>query len=209
MIKAVLFDFDGVLVDSTPYHVESWKRVLQPYGLEIDPRDIYLREGSKAVEIANYLLAKGGILLSQEELERLIERKRKIYRRITRAKPQRGAEELIKRLKERGLKVGLVTGSIMKNVQRVLDSKLIRDFDVIITGEEVERAKPDPEPYLKAAQKLGLSPSECLVVENAPLGIEAAKRAGMTCIAITSTLNKEDLEGADEILEDLSQIEVV
>jgi len=206
VIQALLFDFDGVLVNSMPYHIEAWRRVFKPYGIEVEPRDVYLREGSKAIEIAKRILEKSGKKLTSEELNDLLTRKREVYQELTQATIYEGAPALIQKAKARGLKVGLVTGSVMENIGAVLDEDFRRQFDVIITAEEVVHGKPHPESYLKAAEQLGLKPEECLVIENAPMGIHSAKGAGMTVVAVLSTLAREDLHGADFFVADLQEL---
>ncbi|MEJ2244602.1 MAG: HAD family hydrolase [Acidobacteriota bacterium] len=113
---------------------------------------------------------------------------------------------MIHALKQRGFKVALVTGSALKNMQYALNGEQQSCFDLILTGDEVSRAKPYPESYLMAAQRLELKPGECVVVENAPLGIEAAKAAGMYCIAIETTLEREHLRSADCILKSIGEL---
>ena len=208
MIRAVLFDFDGVLVDSMPYHVRNWQEVFRPYGVKIEPRDVLLLEGRPGIEIAAGLAEKAGLQLKSEELHRITKRKRKLYQATTRAKLLPEARDLLTKLKQQGFKVGLVTGSVLGNIKAVLDEEALRLFDVIVTSEEVANGKPHPESYLRAAEKLNCQPSQCLVVENAPIGIQAAKAASMTCIAVTSTLNPEELQEADRIVGRLAEIDL-
>jgi beta-phosphoglucomutase len=113
------------------------------------------------------------------------------------------------KVKDSGFKVALVTACALKNMQYSLNREQQAHFDFIITGDEVLRAKPFPDPYIAAARQLDLDPSECIVVENAPLGIEAAKSAGMYCIAIETTLGKEYLASADCILASVLEVPAV
>ncbi len=206
MIEGFLFDFDGVLVNSMPFHIEAWQEEFSNYGVTINPVDVYLREGSRADAIGRALVEKAGLNLSDEELAALIRRKRAIYHRITRAGLMPGARELLLELKRRGLKIGMVTGSIWENIRAVLDEETIALFDAVVTGRDVTHGKPHPEPYQKGALALGLAPAECVVVENAPFGIESAKRAGAFCVAVTSTLEASHLSEADLIFSDLNEI---
>ncbi len=206
MIEGFLFDFDGVLVNSMPFHIEAWQKEFSKYGAKINPVDVYLREGSRADAIGRALVEKAGLGFSDEELAALIRRKRAIYRELTRAGLMPGARELLLELKRRGLKIGLVTGSIWENIHAVLDNETIRLFDAVVTGQDVVHGKPHPEPYQKGAQALGLEPSQCVVVENAPFGIESAKKAGAFCVAVISTLEATYLSAADLIFPDLQAI---
>ena len=109
-------------------------------------------------------------------------------------------------VRRRGFKVALVTACALKNMQHSLNGERQAHFDFIITGDEVPRAKPFPDPFLTAAHQLGLRPEECVVVENAPLGIESARNAGMRCVAIETTLGKEYLTSADHVLQNIAEL---
>ena len=117
-----------------------------------------------------------------------------------------GAFETIDELRKRGFKVGLVTACALKNMRHCLNDEQQAHFEFIITGDEVPRAKPFPDPYLMAARQLGLGPEECVVVENAPLGIEAARNAKMYCVAVETTLGKEYLKSADLVVKKVTDL---
>ncbi|MDZ7261976.1 MAG: HAD family phosphatase [candidate division KSB1 bacterium] len=208
MIKAVLLDFDGVVVNSLPYHIQAWQKVLAPYGIKIDPKEIYLSEGLRAIDYAKIISLREGLNLSPSEINDLVDRKRQYYRLISQARVRPEAIAFIDNLKKTPLKVGLVTGSGWVNLKTIAGDGFLDKFDVIVSGDDVTKGKPDPEAYLNAAKKLGLTPSECLVIENAPLGIQAAKRAGMACVAITVTLEAKELKEADYIFSDLNEIDL-
>jgi beta-phosphoglucomutase len=149
-------------------------------------------------------MKEAGIVIPEERRASFIEEKRAYYRTIVQVKEYPGAFEVIGELRRRGLRTALVTACALKNMQHSLSSEKQGRFDFIITGDEVARAKPFPDPYLTAAQRLDLAPHECLVVENAPLGIEAAKKAGMYCVAIETTLGRPYLGSADLILSNIT-----
>jgi beta-phosphoglucomutase len=206
MISGILFDLDGVIVDTLHYHFLAWKQLFEKHGGSVNEKTILLHEGRNSREILPILMKEAGINIPEEEQERFIEEKRAHYRSIVRVTQYPGAFEVINELKSRGFKVALVTACALKNMQHALDSEHQTYFDFIITGDEVPRAKPFPDPYLTAARQLNLEPHQCAVVENAPLGIEAAKSAGMYCIAIETTLGKEYLQLADCILQDIGEL---
>ena len=206
MTKAVLFDFDGVIAQTLPHHTRSWRHVLSPLGVEVEERDVAVNEGQPAIEIARALLRKNGVSLPEDEVQRLMAAKRAHYRRTTAAKPYPGVEKVLDDLRSSGFKLGLVTGSVWDNLVAAVGEDLLRKFDVVITSEHVSRGKPSPDPYLEAARRLGLEPSACVVVENAPLGIRSAKAAGMRCIAVTSTLPAEILSEADCLIGKISEL---
>jgi beta-phosphoglucomutase len=205
-IRGVLFDLDGVIVDTLHYHYLAWKHMFEKLGGSVSEQTVLLHEGRSSREILPILMQESGINIPEDQREAFIEEKRAYYRSIVQVEQYAHAFETIDELKGRGFKVALVTACALKNMQHSLDSEHQAHFDFIITGDEVARAKPFPDPYLTAAGQLGLEPSECLVVENAPLGIEAARNAGMYCVAIETTLGKEYLQDADCILQHIADL---
>jgi HAD superfamily hydrolase (TIGR01509 family) len=206
MIRALLFDHDGVLVDSMPYHVEAWKRVMARYGIEVDPLEIYLAEGATTMEVAAELFHRHNKPASPDDVQKLVCEKRDAYLANNATQINDGVIEVLEYLKENRYRLALVTGSIRSQVEPVLGPEICGWFDCIVTAEDVERGKPDPEPYLRAIQKLHVAPSEALVVENAPLGIRAGKSAGCGVVAITSTLSPYHLREADAIVHDFMEL---
>jgi beta-phosphoglucomutase len=200
MIRGVLFDLDGVIVDTLHYHYLAWKHMFERLGGAVDEHTVLMHEGRNSREILPLLMQEAGVTIPENRQDAFIEEKRAYYRTIVHVKQYAGAFEVIHELKQRGRKVALVTACALKNMQHSLDAGHQAHFDFIITGDEVPRAKPFPDPYLTAARQIGIAAEECLVVENAPLGIEAAKSAGMYCVAIETTLGKEYLTQADCIL---------
>ncbi len=206
MIRGVLFDLDGVIIDTLHYHYLAWKHMFQRFGGDVNEHTVLLHEGRNSREILPLLMKEAGISIPDDQQADFIDEKRAYYRSIVHVQQYPGAFEVIDALKHRGYKVALVTACALKNMQHSLDSDHQKHFDFIITGDEVPRAKPFPDPYLMAARQIGLDPSDCIVVENAPLGIEAAKNAGMYCIAIETTLGKEFLQSADCILPSIRDV---
>jgi len=205
-IKGVLFDLDGVLIDSMPHHVAAWKKIFKEKGIDVDSYIFRLSEGEKAGLTIRKLAEKHGLRWSDEEFDELIERKRKLYR----AQAPRGMREDAKRAvqfcRNKGLKTAIVTGSVKSNLNWTLSDEERNLFDCIVSSEDYANGKPHPEPFLSTAKKLELHPQECLVIENAPLGIKSASDAGMTCIALTSTLPADVLDNADMIIDSLDQL---
>lgn len=207
MIEAVLFDFDGVIADTMSYHVKAWNKVFSKYNVQIDWIDVCLHEGRMAEDIGVRLAKQKGLLLSESDLEALTRNKRSTYREITRATIYAGVVDAIALLKRKSKKVALVTGSILPNITPVVGEDFLDNFDAIVTGDSVKNTKPHPEPYLTASQKLGVEPKNCLVIENAPMGIQAAKQAGMYCVAVQTTIQDNlHLKEADLIVKDIFSI---
>jgi beta-phosphoglucomutase len=207
MIRGVLFDLDGVIVDTLHYHYLAWKHMFEKHGgSPVSEQTVLLHEGRNSREILPILMKETGVTIPETRQAAFIEEKRAYYRSIVHVTQYPGAFEAIDELRRRGLKVALVTACALKNMQHSLNSEQQAHFDFIITGDEVAQAKPFPDPYLTAARQLGLRPEECIVVENAPLGIEAARNAGMPCVAIETTLGKEYLASADYVLQNITDI---
>ena len=112
-----------------------------------------------------------------------------------------GVESLVSELKDRNVPMAIVTAGHLDQLRLSVPEYFLNYFDALITGDLISRGKPDPEPYLRGAERLGLTPKECIAIENAPLGIQSARRANIYCIAVCSTVNRDELNEADEILE--------
>ena len=206
MIEGVLFDLDGVIVDTLHYHYLAWKHMFEKWGGSVSEQTVLLHEGRNSREILPVLMKEACVSIPETQQERFIDTKRVYYRSIVRVKEYPDAFAVIDTLKSRGFKIALVTACALENMQHSISSEKQRHFDFILTGDDVSRAKPFPDPYLTAADRLRIKPEECLVVENAPLGIEAAQKAGMYCVAIETTLGKEYLTSADCILQDIKEL---
>jgi len=206
MIKAILFDLDGVIVDSLYFHYLAWEKMFNDRGGSISLQSVYLHEGRNSFEILPLFCREANVVIPKEEQEHFIEAKRSYYREIAQLKYYSNAFETIGELKKRGFKLALVTASARQNMDKSVSEERQKLFDVIVTGTDIPRAKPNPDPYLTAQKKLGVSIEECVVIENAPLGIESAKNAGMICVAVESTLGREYLQQADFIINEIQEL---
>jgi beta-phosphoglucomutase len=206
MIKAILFDLDGVIVDSLHYHYLAWDQMFQKYGSNVTEESVLLTEGMNSFEILPLMLKQTGVDIPVEEHNKFIEDKRSLFRQIAKLTYYPNAFETIAELRKRGYMTALVTACARKNMEKSVDLERQKLFDFIISGDDVPRAKPNPDPYLIAQKTLGLDVSECVVIENAPLGVEAAKNANMICIAVESTLGREYLQKADFIVNEIQEI---
>jgi len=204
--KAVIFDMDGVIVDSMPYHFLAWYEALRPYGVRVSCFDVYAKEGERWSKSLRDFLKKEGIAPSRKLLSEIFIFRQKIFKKYFKRFIFKDAERVLCALKKRGYLLSLVTGTPDYEVKRILPNKLYRIFNSIIAGNNVKKGKPHPEPYLKAAKMLKVNPSECVVIENAPYGIESAKRARMLCIAVSTSLPAEFLNNADFIVDKLGKI---
>ncbi|HEX9839372.1 MAG TPA: beta-phosphoglucomutase [Anaerolineales bacterium] len=185
MIRAFIFDLDGVITDTAEYHYRGWKRLAEEEGLSFSRADNEHLRGIPRRE-SLMLLLKDRVYAEAKILE-MMERKNKYYLDFIKEISPRdllpGAKELLEELRAAGLKNAL--GSASKNASEVLDRLGIRSlFDAISDGHSVERQKPAPDLFLHAARQLNLSPAECVVVEDAAAGIEAAKAGGFRSIGL-------------------------
>ncbi|MDY6851177.1 MAG: HAD family phosphatase [Thermodesulfobacteriota bacterium] len=203
-VEALIFDLDGVILDSMASHVAAWQTAFFEAGLDVSADFIYLHEGALDRERICVLLGRAGQRLEPEAFDRARTRQREIYigqyADKVRVFPQ--AAGLISRLSRAGMELALVTSSTRRVLSPGLLSWLEKHFCLLVTGDQVQRTKPDPEPYLTALAGLGLEPNEALVVENAPAGIKAARRAGLACVALATTLPPSELAEADRVLPD-------
>jgi beta-phosphoglucomutase len=206
MIKAILFDMDGVIVDSLHYHYLAWDKMFRERGGVVSEHTVLLHEGRNSKEILPILMKECNVDIPENEWEEFIERKREYYRSIVEIKYFPKVFEVIAELKKRGLKTALVTASARKNMEKAIPEDKRNLFNVILTAENFHKAKPNPDPYLEAQKKLGVEVNECVVIENAPLGIDAAKNANMICIAIETTLGREFLQRADFIINSIEEL---
>ncbi len=205
-IWGALFDLDGVLIDSPEVHVRAWVQVFRPYDVVLPPARLHREEGRKSLDIARGIVSEYKLDLDDETLKKLIETKRRIYRENAPRGMRKDARYAFQILKKSGWILGLVSGSVRKNVETALSSRELDLFDVIITAESYTSSKPNPEPYLTACNESGLTPARCVAIENAPLGISSARTAGMKVVALTSTLPESDLQEADDVIDDLSEL---
>lgn len=207
-LKAVLFDLDGVLVNSAKYHIKAWQQVLKNHNLkEIPEIEFLLREGEKAKETFRLLVRKHNPGLSNRQINMYVKEKKKLYQGIATRGLRPEARKAVELCLQKGYKTAIVTGSRKSNIKHVLEKDERMLFHSIIHSKSSKKGKPHPDPYLKATKRLHLSPQECLVIENAPLGIQSARAAGMTCIAITTTLPEDNLKEAHLIIPDLDHLD--
>jgi len=204
-IKGILFDFDGVVVDSMHQHYDAWSKAFEEKGISFSMEEFFQLEGQGLNTIARMLAEPHG-LIEQDVLD-IIEKKVRFYYKSDQFKLYDYFIEMLDNLKDKGIPLAVVTGGNKKRVKDTIDQHLNGYFNALVTIDDVSNGKPHPEPFLKGAEKLNLEPQECIVVENAPLGIKSAKAAGTIVIAVKTTLTGKYLSEADYVLDDFPMVE--
>lgn len=198
-LKAVLFDMDGVLFNSMPNHAEAWHKTMAKFGFTLSREEAYMHEGRTGAGTINIVsLRERGYEATEEEIKRIYQAKSDLFNQYPLAERMPGALELLNQIKEEGLTPMVVTGSGQTSLLDRLNKNFPNIFqrELMVTAFDVKYGKPNPEPYLMALKKGGFQPNEAIVVENAPLGVQAGVAAGIFTIAVnTGPLPDEALLG--------------
>jgi beta-phosphoglucomutase len=191
-VKGVIFDLDGVLVDSMPDHYKAWKMAFEEVtDIVVDKKMIYLLEGMRGIDLVKKIFEQKNYD-NYSIAQKVNEQKNRIFNDIITPRAFDGVKELIEHLK---CTKAVVSGSAKKDVEVLIDRTLGKNnFDVIITADDIDRGKPDPIAFIAALNRMKIDTAEAIVVENAPLGVEAANKAGLQCILV---LNNTPLQIKD------------
>ncbi|MGD0551106.1 MAG: HAD family phosphatase [Sedimentisphaerales bacterium] len=247
MLEAVIFDFDGVLVDSEKLHYQAFNRVLTKFNYQLSIRDYYDRFlGLSDQELLRIVDKEGKLSLSNQQFEKLLGEKANLFKEMaaTEAGPVRknrntkisdksqvpngagiieGVPGFLNMLAGNKIPIGICSGALLPEIETILKSAGLRNyFDVVVSAEQVERGKPDPEGFLLALKLLNklvrhscggklhksIKPENCVVIEDSHWGLEAAKAAGMRTVAITNTYAAEHLKPADKVIEHLNELSI-
>ena len=210
--EAVLFDMDGVVLNSMRQHAASWERLFKKEGVEVPLEFIFENEGSLGEETLIEIFAKNNKILPSSEakqaMKRLLDTQARLYldEYASGVSVYPGIRRFLSFLSESGKKTALVTSSRRPLVERCLAPDILAGFSAVVTAEDVARHKPYPDPYLAGANSLGFNPRDCIVLENAPAGIQSALAAGAQCLAVTTTLSSSHLGSAKAVFSDLFSV---
>ena len=188
-LKAVLFDMDGVLFNSMPNHAEAWHKTMAQFGFTLSREEAYMHEGRTGAATINIVSQRErGFDATEEEIKRIYQTKSDLFNQYPQAERMPGALEILTQIKDAGLIPMVVTGSGQTSLLDRLNKNFPNIFkrELMITAFDVKYGKPNPEPYLMALKKGGFQPNEALVVENAPLGVQAGVAAGIFTIAVNT-----------------------
>lgn len=199
---AFLFDLNGTVIDDMEYHAEAWHEILtNDLGADLTWEEVKKEMYGKNREVLNRIFGEGRF--SDEEADKLSVQKEEYYQQAYKPhlKLIKGLHEFLKQAAANGVKMAIASAAITDNIDFVVDNLGIRQyFDAVVSADDVTTSKPDPETFLKAADKLQADPADCIVFEDAPKGVEAAQNAGMRCVVITTAHPREDFEKYDNVI---------
>lgn len=204
---AVIWDLDGVIIDSAQEHKQAWQRLAREEGISFSDADFWATFGKRNDDIFAAVWGK----LPPEKVKELGDRKEAYFREFIRdtAAPLPGAMELMRELHEAGFAQALASSTPIENIELISDVLgLKRYLTVLVSGETVPHGKPAPDIFLKAAKELGMEPANCVVIEDAVAGVEAAHAAGMRCIAVAGNRDLAGLRKAEFMVKSLTEIDV-
>ncbi len=207
--KTILWDMDGVISDSYSFHLAAWQETFAKKGIQFTEADFTRLFGARNDFIIGYVLGKE---VSERDVKIMVQEKEDAFRQKATGciKPFPGAVRLLNALRKGGFRLGLVTSAPRENIDLALgELGLAGVFNCIVFGQEVAESKPNPQIYLLAAKKLQATPDDCTVIEDSPLGVKAAKTAGMKCLAVTNTHRRENLREADTVVDSLQNVDLI
>jgi len=208
MLEAVIFDMDGTLINSIPIHRKLWEIIMKKTDFVKLTEDEHEINGMNLREMIVYLKEKHNLNI---DIDEIFEMKKELEGKMFEDEAELfdGAERLLKELNDTGIKCALATSST-KSLVDIINKKfnLERYISVFVSAGDVKKSKPEPEIFLLAAERLGIDPSKCVVIEDAPHGVTAAKRGGMKVIGVTTTQPREHFENADLVVDSLKEIDL-
>ena len=218
MLRAVIFDFDGVIVDSEMLHLEAFNIALAPYGVQITKEQYYKEMlGLTDADLFKTLIEKGQISAGKAEEKTLLAEKKEAFERLARTKCKTiaGVAEFLETLRTNNIPAAICSGALLNEIETILEANNLRGyFEVIVSAEQVKRGKPFPDGFLMTLQKLNhkirpkILPAHCVVIEDSMWGLAAAQKAGMKTIAVTNSYDAEELSFADKVTETLAKISI-
>jgi beta-phosphoglucomutase len=218
MLRAVIFDFDGVITDSEVLHLRAFNKVLARYNIEIK-EEIYYKEylGFTDLDCFKSVVEKSKLGLDSEQIRNLIKQKNQVFEELARSEATifEGAQEFLQMLRDNGIPMAICSGAVLEEIELILEqSGLGHFFDIIVAGDQITKGKPDPEGFILALKRLNegrqkpINSNECVAIEDSHWGLEAAKAAGIHTVAITNTYDAEQLSMAEKIVASLSELTI-
>jgi beta-phosphoglucomutase len=218
MLGAVIFDFDGVITDSEILHLRAFNRVLAQFGIEISTKDYYKEYlGFTDVDCFQLVARKGRLGLDGLEMKNLVKQKNHIFAELAKTEGRiiEGVRDFLEMLKQNNVPMAICSGAVLAEIALILEEARLRSFfGVIVSAEQVQKGKPDPEGFLLTLQKLNnerqihIESDQCIVIEDSHWGLKAGKAAGMHIIAVTNSYDADQLSMADKIVAQLSELSI-
>jgi len=218
MLKAVIFDFDGVITDSEVLHLRAFNQSLVPYGVEISTKDYYTNYlGFSDFDCYKALIDNGLLKINERKIGGIIKEKSKIFEELTKTEGRtiEGVHEFLQMLEKNKIPMAICSGSLMVEIEVMLEESGLRHFFAeIVSAEQVKKGKPHPEGFLLSLQKLNknfhppIDAGECIVIEDSHWGLQAGKAAGMHTIAVTNSYDAKQLTIAEKIVSHLNELTI-
>ncbi|MFC4210729.1 HAD family hydrolase [Pedobacter lithocola] len=199
--KALIFDLNGTVIDDMEFHNKAWQSILKELGADLSYAEVKKQMYGKNDELLNRVFGEG--YFTQQRLDEISIEKEKIYQVafLPYLKLINGLDKILETANEANIPMAIGSAAIPFNINYVLDGLHIQEyFNAIVSADEVKISKPNPETFIKCAEKMGVNPKDCLVFEDAPKGVEAAKNADMPCIVLNTTHNENDFKNYDNVL---------
>ncbi|KPL25456.1 MAG: hypothetical protein AMJ75_01020 [Phycisphaerae bacterium SM1_79] len=218
MLRAVIFDFDGVITDSEILHLRAFNQLLAPYGIEIATKDYYkVYLGMTDVDCFKLLIDKGLLNIDKQKIHNLVSEKYDIFEKLAKTEGHiiEGARDFVLMLSRNKLPMAICSGALSAEIELILGQARLRaHFKVIVSAEHITKSKPDPQGYMLALKKLNenseqpILAEQCVVIEDSHWGLQAAIAAGMHTIAVTNSYAAEQLAMAEKIVAQLSELKM-
>ncbi|MDD5459233.1 MAG: HAD family phosphatase [Phycisphaerae bacterium] len=218
MIKAVIFDFDGVITDSEIIHFRTFNMVLKPFGAVLSRKEYYANYlGLSDADLIKQLIAEGRLDIDNAKIEELCQKKNKAFEKLLKEDGNLidGVRDFLARLKENNILMAICSGALLSEIMLVLeDSRIEGFFESVVSADQVKKGKPHPEGFLLALKRvnkkhnLNIQPKDCVVVEDSRWGLQAANTAGMHSLAITNSYEAKELKIADKIVDHLDEVSI-
>jgi beta-phosphoglucomutase len=218
MLRAVIFDFDGVITDSEVLHLRAFNQSLVSYGVEISTKDYYTNYlGFSDFDCYKALIDNGLLKIDERQISDLVKKKSKIFEELTKTEGRtiEGVHEFLQMLEENNVPMVICSGSLLVEIEVMLEESGLRHyFTEIVSAEQVRKGKPHPEGFLLSLKKLNetchppVAANECIVIEDSHWGLQAGKAAGMHTIAVTNSYDAEQLTIAEKIISHLNELTI-